>query len=665
LAGLTLAKAVPGYLFAEDKAPCLVSGFVPVVVASSIRPLCEGGGFVLDPSLTNAQITTQSSLFKFYVHDNALAVASAVWWEPVVVALGTAVARYVPDDPVTTELMWVFTTRPLSSGTRDVSNTTGGTRAFAFPRSSFSISYNVTTGLANTLPYMVVYADLGVVVFAASLKALPQATDLLREVESPGSLRNVPYIAPFACVDLLNATVTYLWEEDNTVLTMTWSSASRWSVPRLEFQVVYDRQLGTVVVVYRLMPLVWGLRPWLSGTAMSAGFHGPRKVLQTHVVALPSLPRQGEILNYGVAQTTDDLDFVRSVGGSVGNGHGNNGMGGSLFPKFGRENEQDVENVYPPLVLASTVAVIAKDGDGSSRLFFASERVQAEWARGGACVRAVQKMPVDTDEEWFLTNEMAVLDNTIPLSVLLMEMAPYASRRSPVAVVVFTSVVRLSLRQALPRPGDLWKQFVAVGISSVVKVLPDDVTVSVRSENVYADMYSAVAFFVPVDWSMPVSSIVSATFAFRPGGDSSSSDQVQDGALFILQLAWTAFGQVSTQFPAGSRTCATIVFAGSAKGWFIRLSNGYRGVEESGELVGLEDYVPYVLGSDFTLLAGNATYGAPAVTTVVVGLPPWPGTSVPAPVYRLLRSSEVTVICVQTQHFENVFEPLSGVHAVI
>ena len=615
-----LAVAVPG--FAADL-NAFVPVYVPVPVYTSVHVSDCAGGVRANPrpSLVQSRILPQGSLYTMAIAGTAVGVASPDGWFPDVTNAAMGMVRVVPEKPQYVEFLWTHTATPITVGTTDVSSAAGGPgRVFAFPKGRFTVNYNPDTQWYNSLPYMLVYADLGLVVFAPSVAHPPAVSTLVGAICDPDSAAaaSIPYIAPLASAAMRGATVTYSLADEGTVYTVTWSSVEI----GVEVQVVYDADLGSVFVVHRTMPVAWPVTDaWLAGTAMTGRFSAPGVVATTRSIALATLPRSLELVNYGLAHCSLDLRFVPSAQGTGGQG--------ALVATTSRRR-----------TLYGTFAYIAVDPN-SYAVFVGSGLVDAapDPTTGTVCVMAV--------------NGSAAA----PLPVALAQLAPNASARAPVPVVL--TIARAGTvpvpRPPLPAPylDRLWSSPAVITMGAPPKASRAShaaVAMDFGVAVVGPAPYSAAAFALPQAEAGVQQTIVSATFALDvdPLGPPSHGDT------FIIQLASSSAGKTLSTVLSGRTPTSAVFTCLNGTAWVVAYGHGYVGVGDGPD-------VPYTLGSAFTL--GHEAGGG--VTTVVVGVPPLPGTRPLPPGRHLLARPVVTVKQlvpgVMVEHHEVLRGPLFAV----
>lgn len=193
----------------------------------------------------------------------------------------------------------------------------------------FAVSVQEDGTTKNTLPNMVVYLDQGGVAFTAGLTTseVPLVSSLLKEIDDPGFLLRVPYLAPFASADVAGASVTY--SNDGDLYVLTWSSTNpSTSLPvvstdtaQFEFQLQYNSSSGVVSFLYRTMPNVWSTNNWLVGTTMTSEFVAAT-VETTQLLAVDTLPQVLDLVAFGLASPRSNLVFVQSTDGSALVGQG-------------------------------------------------------------------------------------------------------------------------------------------------------------------------------------------------------------------------------------------------------------------------------------------------------------------------------------------------------
>jgi hypothetical protein len=644
--GLALGQAVVGYI-QTGLLPAEVTVYAPMVT-TAVNPayttyflpgtqyqsdmLTLGapatGAWVTTPDLLNTRVVRKTGLAPPEADissDASNAVALTTSTAMAVEAAGIGYARLASKTLAAFSNKWVTTTTPVSTGTTDVSSVAVGTRVHAFSAApTFAVSS--TTGspsTLNTLPYMLVYADLGLIVFTAGLTTseVPLASSMVKEIEAPGGLQRVPYIAPFATVDLKDADVTYTIA--GSVYTVTWSSTDAMGVPvvtlpdtaQFLFQVQYDAATAEVLVLYRTMPNVWATTEWIAGTTLTSEFDPlvSTTVTTTQLVALDTQPQTLDIVAFGVAGPRSNLLFVQSTDPSAKIGQG--AVAPTRLP----------DGSVPPTATGSLVAVL-QDATTTSTFF---ALLTADWRAFDEPLRvtAVDGVPVG----------QAGL-NALSLPLTLVQVAPLSSSALPTTVAV--SVADVSFLGApvyMGNPGTLWTTIRAgLGMPPVVTSGSSANTVVVSFPDVFA--YSAQAFMLPANDTTDVEAdIVAITVSVRvPLGTTPS-----EGSTVLVQLAATDSSGIRTRSFAdpSDPTCAVLRYGGAS--WSLYTCAGYGGATSVPTL--------YIPGTPFTLTYTRGDTVPQRVNTVLIGLPPTPQTPMLPASDALLGSVAIQVDSVQTQ----------------
>ena len=495
---------------------------------------------------------------------------------------------------------------------------------------SYAIADNGGAG-PQTLPFMLIYEDLGMVVFTNSLSNpdVPQWSALRTEIAAPGTLTTVPYLAPFACLDLAavyaegtywSAKIGGLTVGSTSWIAVTWETTGTSLTEQIHVQVQYCPATGEVLYLYRTLPGTWPTKQWLTATTMTATFDPlvPEVVVGTQVLRVVAQPQPLQVVYFGLASAYSNAAYVALPGADT--------VGVGAVAPVRLPDGSRVRTVLGTLALLAT-------SDPAARVTAASYLFLWTWPTWDSPMRvmSVSGAPVGQSNV-----------NDASLAVVLAGVAPLASALLPTSVAVSAATIGyVGAPTSMDRPSDLWTTIRAgLGVAPAL-------TSVVSAANLYFDFsdaralgtYGAEAFMYQGTLGLNTEGdlvSVALKYAEPQGG-------AVDGDTFIIQLAASDSSALTTRFDVitadPDRTCAVLVYASGA--WTLTYYDYYLGaVKSSG---------PYVPGVDpITLVYTPDSNISQRVNTLLVGLPPTFGTP-PLPADTQLVNGTLSITDVKWQ----------------
>jgi hypothetical protein len=625
--GLALGQAVGGGVLARDHGvvylpmvtaavnPARTSYFVPGT--QDISPLLTlgapaTGAWAWRPDLIDAMLQTSvgSTTLEALATDqpNGVQVVSNLAGS-VPVAAGIGYATYTALAPEFGSLWRATTTSVITLPAVPLA---GSGAVFTLSNAAAVPPFVISNeeGVTNTLPFLLIYADLGMVVFTNSLAApdVPLWTALQEEIASPGTLDTVPYIAPFACLDFPTVysasglSVTYdTWVSDGEDwVAVTWSTSDAVTVPdftnQVKFQVQYNATTGQVLCLYLTMPGVWPTQDWLTATTMTSKFGGGRPVSCQLVRVVPQ-PQPLAIVNFGLASGWSNAFFV-NLTPSLTNATPPVAAG-AVAPTRLPDGSTD-------LAVAGTLAVIAASGTAVVCGAYVYTWV---WPEFDTPVRvgAVNAQPVGASDV-----------NDVSLGRVLTRVAPSATAEFPTGVSVsLVDVAYAGAPTPMEHPETLWTA-VRAGLGVPPVLVAGTSAGALQFQFAAArslstlEPYSAAAFMLPGSATLnQEADIVSATFVFTVP----SAYTPVIGDLFIIQLAATDSSALTPRFANDTDpTCAVLDFDGVD--YHITYYTFFGNSVVTPSVLYVPGVTPITIGYTPNNLVSQR------VNTVVVGVPP-------------------------------------------